>query len=344
MRAWQLAAAFAGSRQALEALLRDDRLTHYLGAAEQVEQLLGPGARRRLDTRLPDAVTVAVLSDTPVSLPTRSAAADWGWRTPTPWRPPPDPLAVLRSYLDRLSAEVESTGGTDRSNPTALSSLAWLVGQAVGRALTAILLVCLAPLTLAISALLSLGVGRARRQGMRRIRRTAGAIGAADGHLMERQRSAGVFGEGPYLAVFTTLRAGTVSAVAAAVLERAISAGSRRDLAVIHDWGFSFPRDRSRPELSVQVVGEGQLFAEYASLGYPMHQVRGWRDASPVLVQAPVLIARSRNRRYPWQAGQLQPGRPAHRAGRLQRRGRLVPRAESDPIAQGELTHPPAGS
>jgi hypothetical protein len=37
----------------------------------------------------------------------------------------------------------------------------------------------------------------------------------------------------------------------------------------------------------VQVVGEGQLFAEYASLGYPMHQVRGWRDASPVLVQAP---------------------------------------------------------
>jgi hypothetical protein len=78
MRAWQLAAAFAGSRQALEALLRDDRLTHYLGAAEQVEQLLGPGARRRLRTRLPDAVAVAVLSDTPVSLPTRSAAGQPG--------------------------------------------------------------------------------------------------------------------------------------------------------------------------------------------------------------------------------------------------------------------------
>src|SRR5262245_12991970 len=35
MRAWQLAAALAGSRQALDALLRDERLTPYLGGADR---------------------------------------------------------------------------------------------------------------------------------------------------------------------------------------------------------------------------------------------------------------------------------------------------------------------
>lgn len=121
-----------------------------------------------------------------------------------PWRERPDPPAVLRRYVDRLKAEVVSASGADPSHRIAVSWLAWLLRDAVSRGLRAVLFVCFAPLGLAISGLLSLGVARGRRQGMRRIRRAARALGAADGLLMNRQSGAGVFGEGHDWAVFTT--------------------------------------------------------------------------------------------------------------------------------------------
>jgi hypothetical protein len=292
MRAWQLAAAFAGSRQALDALLRDDRLTQYLGGADRAEQLVGPGARRRLRALLPADLVAAVLSDTPIGLPPRSEAAERGWSMPTRAHPPPDPPAVLRRYLDQLSSEIATRSGEAGGKKPGYGArpsiaLSWLGGieaRAAMVVLGAVVFVCVFPLAVAFRTVLSRMYPSAK-PSIRRISDVATAIGGADGHLMGRTSGAGVFGEGPYWSDITTLRTGPASDVAAALLECAVGAGYQRDEAEIHGWGFSFPRSAAMPELSVKVVGEGQLFVQYHTLGYPRHLVRGRRGSSPVLVR-----------------------------------------------------------
>jgi hypothetical protein len=299
VQAWELMSVCSARPRLLQNLLADPAWSQYLAGAQGIDELIGPRARERLTAEVPAPLCTQVLSRCNLHYYTEGRFVS---RRP-PYRldgqPQPPPLTAQQVY-DRYGGsflvEIHEHGRA------AIPGQGGSWPQAVARCRTAILrefLKVFVVLPLAFLAVLVVAVlgaagiyGRRGRRITRRLRGTARKIGAYEGHLLAAEAGWGVFGEGPYWRVITTLRQGSADDIGRAQLQRALDAGYQLADAQTSATGFRFPGTPSLPEFGLTVIAQRQLLCDDGSrwFAYPQRRLalrRRGASAGPVLAWGP---------------------------------------------------------